>query len=151
VKLSLNVAVSQWRAGDFDVVLAGGPHELPSDDVKLSAGLVRAIAAAAAAGVVEILDANAAAAKIIDGAVQSDEDSLEVYEEAVASGAWLDGHLQDVIAQREQAIALLDEQLAAGIGDEELDQRDALRDRKDFDEHLLTDARTRLAAHRGEA
>ena len=149
MRVALNVAVSEWRAPDFGVALAGGPHELPSEDVKLTSPLVRCIAAAAAAGAVEITDADAQAAKIIGGAVESDDDSLAVYEEAVASGVWLDGHLQQVIAEREQQL----ERLADELKDDSLDEEEAaaLEERVAFSERLLEEAKTRLAHHRGEA
>jgi SAM-dependent methyltransferase len=59
MRIALNVPVSLWRAPDFDLELAGGRHELPNDDVKLPAALVRCIGAAAGAGVVEIVEADA--------------------------------------------------------------------------------------------
>lgn len=118
MKISVDVKVSFWRASDFDVELAGGLHDLPSDDVKLSAGLLRAIAAAAGAGVLEIVELDAKAAKAIDGVVQSDEDSLAVYEAAVASGVWLEGHLADVVAQRERQLERIEAELETTEGDE---------------------------------
>lgn len=149
MRISLNVAVSRWRAPDFGVELEGGRHDLPNDDVALSSALVRTIGAAAGAGVIEILDADAKAAKILDGAVESDQDSLKVYEEAVASGVWLDGHLQDVMAQREQRGRELRDQLTDNSLGEE--QAEELLERAEFNERLLEEASARLAAHRGEA
>ena len=149
MQLSLNVVHSQWRAPDFGVVLAGGRHDLPSDEVKLKAGFVRQIAAAAAAGALEILEADAQAAAVIEGAVELDEQSLVKYEAAVASGAWLEGHLEDVVAQRENRAVELREQLK----DESLDEAAAeeLLVRAEFNDRLLEEAKLRLAVRRGEA
>lgn len=149
MKVSLHVHVSEWRAPDFGVVLAGGRHDLPNDQVtKLPAGFIRQIAAAASAGVLEVVDCDASAAAVIDGAVESDEDSLKLYAAAVASGVWLDGHLQDVIAQRENQLAALQEQLT----DESLEAAAAgdLLARAEYALHVRDQAKTRLAAHRGE-
>lgn len=140
----MNVGVSRWRASDFDVELEGGRHDLPSENVKLSAGLVRAIRDAGRAGVLEIVECDAKAASIIDDA-ESDEQSLAKYEEAVASGVWLEGHLQDVVAQRERQIEDLApelEQLEQLAGDE----RQALVDRAAFALRLRDEAADRLAA-----
>ncbi len=148
MRISLNVAVSLWKATDFAVELPGGRHDLPSDEVKLSAGLLRAIAAAAGAGVVEILDVDAKAAKVIDGVVEPDEISAAKYAEAFASGAWLEGHLEDVIAQRErQAESLRDE-----LADESLDAEVAseLVEKAAYNDRLLAEARSRLAMWRGD-
>jgi hypothetical protein len=147
MRLVLNVAaVSEWRAPDFDVVLPRGEHELPNDDVKLTRGLARAIAAAAGAGVLEIVEADAKAAKLIDGVVESDEDSLLAYENAIESGVWLEGHLEDVIAQRKNRALELAEQLK---GSDEKSAKEILA-HAEFNDGLLAEAKARLAALRGE-
>lgn len=149
MRLSLNVVHSQWRAPDFGVVLEGGRHDLPNEEVKLKTGFVRQIAAAAAAGALEILEADEQAAALLDGAVEPDEESLVKYEAAVASGAWLDGHLEDVVAQRENRAGELREQLQ----DESLEEAAAseLLARAEFNDRLLEEAKLRLALRRGEA
>lgn len=144
MKITVNVGISRWRASDFDVELGGGQHELPSDDVKLSAGLVRAIAAAAAAGVLEIVDADAKAAKAIDGVVQDDSDSLAVYEDAVASGVWLEGHLEDCVAQGYRRAERLTDELQ--FVDE--DAKEAVLERIDLNAVGIRQAEARLAAVR---
>lgn len=150
MKISLHVPISQWRATDFGIVLAGGKHDLPNDDVpKLSAGFLRAIAAASAVGVVEILECDAKAASAMDGVVEPDEESLAKYEDAVQSGLWLEGHLANVVAQREEQLGQLARQLElARAAGKSLDDEDvvALIAQAAFAEYLREEAASLLAA-----
>lgn len=105
MSLSVRVLTSQWAWSDPDeaVVLPGGDHALPNDDVKLSADLVKAIGAGVAAGALELLETDSKYVKQVYAAVEEDEISLKANAKAVESGAWLKGHLQDYVAQAEAA------------------------------------------------
>lgn len=148
MKLTINVLVGRWRASDFEIELEGGRYELPNDDVALSKPLVEQIRDAEIAGVLEILDADAAAAKIIAKA-ESDEESLAKLEAAVKTGAWLEGHLENVIAESGQHLELLADELQ----DESLSEEDAaaLLERAGLFARLHDDAKARLASQRREA
>jgi hypothetical protein len=94
MRLTVDVKHSRWAGPDVE--LAGGVHE-----IDVSAAVVRAIAAGAAAGVLEIVDADAKASKVIAGAVEPDEVSLVRQAEAVADGRWHEGHLAQVELEEE--------------------------------------------------
>lgn len=95
MRLTVRVLASQWAWSDPDeaIVLAGGDHALPSDDVKLTADLARAIACGVMAGALEVLEADPQADKAIRAAVERHNDSLKAQARAVADGRWQEGNL----------------------------------------------------------
>lgn len=82
--MKVRVVYSVWGADGFDRPLAGGDHEL--EDV--TAEQARSIAGAAAAGVVEVLDATDAERALLEGHVESQEDGEAA--QAAAMGEWID-------------------------------------------------------------
>jgi hypothetical protein len=124
MKLTVQVLVSQWAWTDPDeaVVLPGGEHELPNDDLELTPDLVRALASAIAAGSLELVHADAPARKALARHVESDEDSLAAQAKAQADRRWLEGHLEDYIAQAENTLLQLNE-LAGDLDPEEHAER----------------------------
>lgn len=96
MKLTVRVHTSRWAWSDPDepVVLDAGDHVLPDDGVPVTAGLVRAVGASVASGAVEVLDADAKARKILDGAVEPDTVSAGKLDAAMADGSWQAGNLE---------------------------------------------------------
>ncbi len=140
------------------LVLAGGEHDLAG----LTAQQVRMLGAAAAAGVLEILETDNKAARHVDALVESDEDSLARLGDAIANGRWQDGNLEQEVAKLEQLPALLTEQIAEAdrmlATQLEEDEREAWQAWHDGQQARLAQipvrlaaARAALAAHRGES
>lgn len=109
MKLRVRVLTSRWAWSDPDeaVVLVGGDHALPTDEVKLTADLVKALAGAVQAGAVEILEADGAAKKSLAAALEDDRESVKAQAKAMEDGRWQEGneaqHEVDVAAKAREA------------------------------------------------
>jgi hypothetical protein len=103
MKLAVDVKISRWAWGDGDEshVLPGGRHELTN----ASADFVRAVGAAAASdpSVIEIVESDSSAKKLLDSAVESDAASRKALASAVKDGRWAEGNLEAEAASQLQA------------------------------------------------
>lgn len=89
--MKIRVIYSQWGADGFDAPLGGGDHDLET----VTEEQARSIAGAAAAGVVEVLDATAAEQTLLEPHVQSQEDGEAAF--AAAQGEWVEAVYEDVV------------------------------------------------------
>lgn len=82
MRVLIRVSVSQWACSDLEppLILPEGQHELDLDETG-----VCAVAAAAAAGALEVLEQDARARKLGDAAVEADAVSLKRAPKLVAA------------------------------------------------------------------
>ena len=106
----VEVVHTQWAAEG--TVFQGGVHELSTAECacgvthgKPDAELLGLIAAAEAAGSVNVLEANSQHRAKLDKAVQSQADGEAAYARAQADGRWQHGNLVQFVADREQRVA----------------------------------------------
>lgn len=108
----INIVYSVWGAEGFDEPFSGGVQT-----VEVTPAFAPILAGAVNARVVELVDPSDELLALLDGHVETQEVSDAAYEEAVQSGAWRTGHLQQWITETEQRLALSNEQANLTDGD----------------------------------
>lgn len=110
---------SQWgygAEGDSEgEILTGGLHE----DFEITKENAAHIAGGESAGAVRILEASDAERALLEGHVESQEDSEAAYDAAQKDGSWREGHLAQFVADTETRLALSNEEANLTDGDRE--------------------------------
>jgi hypothetical protein len=119
----IEVVYGVWGFGATEdseaTVLDGGLHE----DFEVTKENAPYLAAGEAAGAVRIVEVSDAEAKLLDGHVESQEDSEKAYEAAQADGRWHEGNLTQFVHDTEARLALPDDEANLTAGDRAFLQR----------------------------